>query len=165
MTTDVTSTALLTDRYELTMLDAALQAGTADAPATFEVFTRRLPPGRRFGVFAGLGRLLDALESFCFGPDELEWLANTGVVTPATLDWLAGFSFAGDVHAYPEGELYTDGSPVLTVEAPVRPGRAARDDRAVDPQPRLGGGGGRLADRPGGRRPAGHRDGQPADRR
>jgi nicotinate phosphoribosyltransferase len=114
----VTSTALLTDRYELTMLDAALQAGTADQPAVFEVFTRGLPPGRTTGVFAGLGRLLDALESFRFGAAELEWLAAESVVTPAALDWLAGFSFAGDVHSYPEGELYTDGSPVLAVEAP-----------------------------------------------
>ena len=114
----MTSTALLTDRYELTMLDAALQAGTADLTSTFEVFTRRLPHGRRAGVFAGLARLLDALEAFCFGPEELEWLAGAGVVRPSTLDWLARFSFAGDVHAYAEGELYTDGSPVLSVEAP-----------------------------------------------
>jgi nicotinate phosphoribosyltransferase len=48
----------------------------------------------------------------------LDWLAAESVVTPAALDWLAGFSFTGDVHAYPEGELYTDGSPVLTVEGP-----------------------------------------------
>jgi nicotinate phosphoribosyltransferase len=114
----VTSTALLTDRYELTMLDAALQSGTADQPAVFEVFTRGLPPGRTTGVFAGLGRLLDALESFRFGAAELEWLAAESVVTPTALDWLAGFSFAGDVHSYPEGELYTAGSPVLAVEAP-----------------------------------------------
>jgi nicotinate phosphoribosyltransferase len=111
------STALLTDRYELTMLDAALQAGTAAEPVVFEVFTRGLPPGRRFGVFAGLGRLLDALEAFRFGPDELDWLAAHGVVSAGALKWLAKFSFAGDVHAYQEGELYTDGSPVLTVEA------------------------------------------------
>ena len=111
------STALLTDRYELTMLDAALRAGTAAEPVVFEVFTRGLPPGRRFGVFAGLGRLLDALGAFHFGPDELEWLAANGVVSGRALDWLAKFSFAGDVHAYREGELYTDGSPVLTVEA------------------------------------------------
>jgi nicotinate phosphoribosyltransferase len=114
----MTSTALLTDRYELTMLDAVLQAGTADLTSTFEVFTRRLPYGRRAGVFAGLARLLDALEAFYFGPEELEWLAGAGVVRPSTLDWLARFSFAGDVRAYAEGELYTDGSPVLSVEAP-----------------------------------------------
>jgi nicotinate phosphoribosyltransferase len=113
----VSSTALLTDRYELTMLDAALQAGTAGRTATFEVFTRGLAPGRRFGVFAGLGRLLDALESFHFGPAELDWLARNAVVTPAAVDWLAEFRFRGDVQSYAEGELYIAGSPVLTVEA------------------------------------------------
>ena len=112
------STALFTDRYELTMLDAALQAGTAAEPSVFEVFTRGLPPGRRVGVFAGLGRLLVALESFRFGPDELGWLAAERVVRPSALDWLSKFSFGGDIHAYAEGELFTEGSPVLTVVAP-----------------------------------------------
>jgi nicotinate phosphoribosyltransferase len=112
------STALLTDRYELTMLDAALRAGTAGESATFEVFTRGLPAGRQVGVFAGLGRLLDAIETFRFGPEELAWLGEAGVVTPAALEWLAAFEFAGDVDAYAEGELYTGGSPLLTVEAP-----------------------------------------------
>jgi nicotinate phosphoribosyltransferase len=101
------------------MLDATLQAGTAAAPAVFEVFTRNLPAGRDFGVFAGLGRLLDGLVSFRFGPSELDWLRREAVVTTKSLDWLAGFEFAGDVHAYAEGDLYTSGSPVLTVEAPL----------------------------------------------
>lgn len=114
----MTSTALYTDRYELTMLDAALRAGTADLPAVFEVFTRGLPPRREVGVFAGLARVLDALESFRFGPSELAWLEGAGVVSPDALAWLKEFSFAGDIHAYSEGELYTGGSPVLTVEAP-----------------------------------------------
>jgi nicotinate phosphoribosyltransferase len=112
------STALLTDRYELTMLDAAIQAGTVGEPSVFEVFTRGLPPGRRVGVFAGGERLLEALESFRFGAGEVEWLAGAGVVTSAALDWLAKFTFRGNIHAYAEGELYTEGSPVLTVEAP-----------------------------------------------
>ncbi len=72
----MSSTALLTDQYELTMLDAALQAGRAGQRVTFEVFTRRLPPGRRFGVFAGLERLLDALDQFTFESPELEWLQD-----------------------------------------------------------------------------------------
>lgn len=110
------SSALRTDHYELTMLDAALRAGTADAPATFEVFTRSLPEGRRFGVFAGLGRILDLLETFVFGPEEIDWLASAGVVGPDTLDWLASYRFRGDLYAYAEGEPYTGGSPVLTVE-------------------------------------------------
>ena len=111
----MTSTALYTDHYELTMLDAALAAGVAERPVTFEVFTRSLPPGRRYGVFAGLGRLMDALERFVFGPYELEWLAGRRFLSDAALEWLRAYRFSGEMHAYAEGELYTGGSPVLTV--------------------------------------------------
>ena len=68
------STALLTDHYELTMLQAALRSGAADRRAVFEVFARRLPEGRRYGVVAGTGRVLDALEDFRFDDDELTFL-------------------------------------------------------------------------------------------
>ncbi|WP_214366649.1 nicotinate phosphoribosyltransferase [Pseudonocardia sp. H11422] len=107
------STALLTDRYELTMAAAALADGTAQRQAVFEVFARRLPDGRRYGVVAGTGRLLDAIENFSFGDAELEQLAE--VVDPAALDWLANYRFSGDIDGYPEGELYFPGSPILTV--------------------------------------------------
>ncbi|BBG00220.1 MULTISPECIES: nicotinate phosphoribosyltransferase [Pseudonocardia] len=107
------STALLTDRYELTMVAAALADGTADRACVFELFARRLPDGRRYGVVAGTGRLLAALERFRFGEAELAALAQ--VVDPATLDWLRDYRFTGDVDGYPEGELYFPGSPVLTV--------------------------------------------------
>ncbi len=109
------STALHTDHYELTMLDAALRDHTADRRATFEVFTRHLPAGAGYGVFCGLGRLVDALERYRFGPAELDWLAGRGIVRAATLDWLAGYRFSGDIDGYAEGELYGGGSPVLTV--------------------------------------------------
>ncbi len=109
------STALLTDHYELTMLDAALASGTAERPVAFEVFTRSLPPGRRYGVFAGLGRVLDALCDFRFGAGELEWLASRRIVSDRALEWLAAYRFTGDIDAYREGELYTGGSPVVTV--------------------------------------------------
>jgi nicotinate phosphoribosyltransferase len=112
----VTSTALLTDRYELTMLDAALRDGTASRRSVFEVFSRRLSGGRRYGVLAGTGRLLDAVERFRFGDAELAWLAEEGVVSPTTIDWLAGYRFAGSISGYREGELYFPNSPVLTVE-------------------------------------------------
>jgi len=65
------STALFTDKYELTMLEASLADGSGDRPCVFEVFARRLPNGRRYGVVAGTGRLLDALATFSFGDDEL----------------------------------------------------------------------------------------------
>lgn len=111
----MTSTALYTDHYELTMLDAALAAGIADRPVVFEVFSRALPADRRYGVFAGLGRLLDDLERFVFGPAEIDWLAARGFLSEAALDWLGSYRFGGDILSYPEGELYTGGSPVLTV--------------------------------------------------
>jgi nicotinate phosphoribosyltransferase len=107
------STALFTDRYELTMTAAALADGTAQRRCVFEVFARRLPDGRRYGVVAGTERLLESIERFRFGADELERLAS--VVDPATLDWLAAYRFSGDIDGYPEGELYFPGSPILTV--------------------------------------------------
>ena len=99
------------------MLDVALRSGIADHRATFEVFTRHLPLGRPNGVFCGLGRLLDALDRFVFGPDELEWLAKRQIVSPTAVDWLADYQFAGEIYAFREGELYAAESPVLTVEA------------------------------------------------
>jgi len=110
------SSALLTDRYELTMLQATLADGTADRRCVFEVFTRRLPAGRRYGVLAGTGRLLEELEAFRFGDDELSWLSREGVVDRATLDWLADYRFRGSIRGYAEGEVYFPHSPVLVVE-------------------------------------------------
>lgn len=110
------STALLTDMYELTMAAAALADGTADRRCTFEVFARRLPDGRRYGVVAGTGRLVEALREFRFGETELARLAE--LLDPRTLDWLAGYRFSGDVDGYPEGELYFPGSPILSVTGP-----------------------------------------------
>ncbi len=110
------STALLTDRYELTMLDAALRDGTAERRCVFELFARRLPGGRRFGVVAGTGRLLSLLRQFRFGDDELRFLRDGRVVDAATLDFLAGYRFTGSISGYREGELYFPGSPILTVE-------------------------------------------------
>ena len=112
------SPALLTDRYELTMLAAALADGTAERHCVFEVFARRLPHGRRYGVLAGTGRFTEALAGFRFGDDELTALRAQGLTDTALLDWLAAFEFTGDVEGYAEGDLYFPSSPVLTVRAP-----------------------------------------------
>jgi nicotinate phosphoribosyltransferase len=109
------STALLTDHYELTMLEAALRSGAAARRCVFEVFARRLPDGRRYGVVAGTGRLIDAIERFRFADAELEHLR--GVVDEPTLSFLADYRFDGDVWGYAEGECYFPGSPVLVVES------------------------------------------------
>ena len=117
MLSGVTSTALLTDHYELTMLQASLRSGAAHRRCVFEAFARRLPDGRRYGVLAGTGRFLDALGQFRFGEPEVEALRRTGVVDDATCDWLAGYRFDGDISGYAEGECYFPGSPVLVVES------------------------------------------------
>jgi nicotinate phosphoribosyltransferase len=111
------STALLTDHYELTMLEAALASGNAHRRSVFELFARRLPGGRRYGVVAGTGRLLDAVEDFRFGAAELDFLRAHHVVDERTLAWLADYRFSGDIWGYPEGEAYFPFSPVLVVEA------------------------------------------------
>jgi nicotinate phosphoribosyltransferase len=105
--------ALLTDKYELTMLEAALRDGTAARRCTFEVFARRLPDGRRYGMVAGTGRLLAALTDFVFDESALASVAT--FLDAATLDYLRGFRFGGDIDGYAEGELYFPGSPVLSV--------------------------------------------------
>jgi nicotinate phosphoribosyltransferase len=116
MSTALHSTALLTDRYELTMVDAALRSGTAGRECIFEVFARRLPDGRRYGVVAGTGRLLEAIADFRFEDAELAYLRDNDVVDAATLDWLANYSFAGNIWGYREGDTYFPGSPILVVE-------------------------------------------------
>ncbi len=107
------TSSLLTDRYELTMLDAALQSGRAHRQSVFEVFSRRLPEGRRFGVVAGTGRLLDLIEDFRFDAEDLAYL---DFLTPSTIDYLASYRFGGSISGYREGELYFPGSPILVVE-------------------------------------------------
>ena len=114
---EMPTTALLTDHYELTMLRAALSAGTAHRRCVFELFARRLPAGRRYGVVAGVGRALRALRHFRFDDESLQFLRDREIVDAATADWLADFAFRGDIWGYPEGEIYFPGSPVLVVES------------------------------------------------
>jgi nicotinate phosphoribosyltransferase len=107
------STALLTDQYELTMLSAALADGSAFRTCSFEVFARRLPDGRRYGIVAGTERLLDALEHFRFGEPELAIVSK--FLDDTTVDWLRNYRFSGDIDGYREGDFYFPGSPILSV--------------------------------------------------
>src|SRR5690242_10531391 len=107
--------ALLTDKYELTMLAAALRDGTAHRRSSFEVFARRLPEGRRYGITAGTARFVEALRDFTFDAEAVSTLE--GFLDDRTLEYLAGYRFTGDVDGYPEGELHFPGSPVLSVHA------------------------------------------------
>ena len=111
------SVGLLTDHYEMTMLSAALRDGTAHVPCVFEVFARRLPEGRRYGVVAGTSRVVDAITSFGFEPAELQWLRVSDAIDDATVDFLGRYRFSGRVDGYPEGEVFFPNSPILTVES------------------------------------------------
>lgn len=115
MSVTLPRTPLYTDHYEYTMLEASLHDGTADRPSVFEVFGRRLPTGRRYGVVAGIGRMADAIRRFRFEDGDLEGLIERGVIKESTAEWLAGFRFSGDIDVYAEGELYFPGSPIVTV--------------------------------------------------
>lgn len=106
---------LLTDRYELTMLASFISDGSVDRAAVFEAFTRRLPAGRRYGVAAGLGRLVELVEGFRFDADEIAWLLAEAVIDEPTADYLRTFRFRGTIEAIAEGDLYFPGTPVLTV--------------------------------------------------
>jgi nicotinate phosphoribosyltransferase len=105
--------ALLTDKYELTMLAAALHDGSAHRRSSFEVFARRLPDGRRYGVVAGTARFVEALAQFRF--DETALSSVSDFLDRETLAYLADYRFRGDVDGYAEGELYFPGSPVVSV--------------------------------------------------
>jgi len=109
-------TALHTDRYELTMIDSSIASGHHDRECVFEVFGRRLPSGRRYGVVAGTGRLLELIRNFRFTDAELGWLRDNAVVDAVTIDWLHDYRFGGSIHGYAEGEVYFPGSPLLVVE-------------------------------------------------
>ena len=110
------STALLTDHYELTMVDAARASGRSERRAVFEVFSRHLPGNKRYGVVAGTARLMEAIQHFRFHQSELEFLARESIVSDDTLEWLSSYRFNGTIRGYHEGEIYVPGSPILQVE-------------------------------------------------
>lgn len=113
---DPVTTALLTDHYELTMVQAARHAGTANRRSIFELFARSLPTGRRYGVVAGVGRALDAVANFTFDDETVQFLRDSKVVDDDTAAWLAEYRFTGNMWGYAEGDLYFPHSPVLIVE-------------------------------------------------
>jgi nicotinate phosphoribosyltransferase len=109
-------TAFLTDHYELTMVRGALHSGVAHRRAVFEMFARHLPNGRRYGVVAGTGRLLDAVAAFRFDDAQLAFLERAGIADQLTLDYLGSYQFSGNIWGYAEGDCYFPGSPILVVE-------------------------------------------------
>ena len=115
---DPSQNPLLTDLYQLAMMQAYLDHGDTQT-AVFEFFTRNLPPRRGFLLAAGLEQALDYLESLRFGAADIDWLRSTGLFKDNLLDYLRNFRFAGDVHAMPEGTAFFAGEPILRVSAPM----------------------------------------------
>jgi nicotinate phosphoribosyltransferase len=112
------SSPLLTDLYQLTMMQAYYEAGMT-APAVFELYVRKLPPGRNFLVAAGLEQAVEFLEGLRFAEEDLEWIRACGLFKPEFAARLAGLRFTGDVHAMPEGTVFFPGEPILRVTAPL----------------------------------------------
>ncbi|CAL1239809.1 nicotinate phosphoribosyltransferase [Candidatus Methylocalor cossyra] len=112
------ASALLTDHYQLTMLQAYHREGLADT-ASFELFVRKLPPERNFLVAAGLEQVLDFLEGFQFTAEECAYLAGVADFTPEFIDYLAGLRFTGTVEALPEGTVFFQNEPIVRVTAPL----------------------------------------------
>ena len=108
--------ALLTDLYQLTMLQAYLEEGMEDT-AVFELFVRKLPPRRNFLIAAGLEQVLQFLETLHFSEEEIAWIEQQGGFTRKLLDSLSSFRFTGDVHAMPEGTVFFPDEPVVRVTA------------------------------------------------
>jgi nicotinate phosphoribosyltransferase len=115
---DIEPEFLLTDLYQLAMMQAYLEQGETKT-AVFEFFSRKLPPGRGFLMTAGLEQVLDFLENLRASPEEIEWLERYGGFGRDLLDYLATFRFTGDVHAMKEGTVFFADEPILRVTAPL----------------------------------------------
>lgn len=115
---DPATSPLLTDLYQLNMIQAYLDHGETKT-AVFEFFVRKLPVQRGFLMAAGLEPALDFLENLHFSNEELEWLERSGRFERRFLDYLAKLRFSGDVHAMPEGTVFFANEPILRVTAPL----------------------------------------------
>lgn len=110
------STAFMVDKYEITMLQAALKSGHAFDKATFDLFARKLPQGRRYGVVGGISRAIQAVKDFKFTEEQLTLLENDPIIEQETVEYLRNYTFSGKIIGYKEGDVYFPNSPILTVE-------------------------------------------------
>ena len=109
------TTTFLTDKYEVTMLQAMLRAGRADHRAVFDLFARRLPKGRRYGVVGGVGRVVEAVKNFRFTDEQIAYLEADPIIDEATVNYLRDYKFRGIIVGQPEGSLYFPNTPIITV--------------------------------------------------
>lgn len=110
------TSALFTDFYELTMAQGYWK-NQMNYPAVFDMFFRRQPFNGGFSVFAGLHTLLEALKTFSFSQDDIDYLSSLGIFEDGFLDYLKGFSFSGDLYAQDEGSIVFPNEPLLRIHA------------------------------------------------
>jgi nicotinate phosphoribosyltransferase len=113
---DAAASPLLTDLYQINMIQAYLDHGDTDI-AVFELFVRSLPPRRRFLLAAGLQQALDFLEDLRFSAADIDWLKSSGRFNRNLLDYLGDFRFSGEVHAMAEGTVFFINEPILPAAA------------------------------------------------
>ena len=115
---DAARSLLLTDLYQLTMLQGYFEQGMHET-AVFEFFARDLPKARGFYVAAGLEQLVEFLEQARFSPDEIQWLHDSGKFSREFVEWLGDWRFTGDLDAMPEGSVFFPHEPIARVTAPL----------------------------------------------
>ena len=109
---------LLTDLYQLTMMNGYLKEGRKDEIAVFDVFFRQ--NGMiTYSVACGLEQAVDYVTNLRFGEEELAYLKGLGIFSQEFLEYLKDFKFTGDVYAVPEGTVVFPGEPIFTVKAPI----------------------------------------------
>ena len=110
---------LLTDLYELTMMQGYFENEDVNQTVIFDMFYRNNPEGNGYAICAGLEQLIDYVKNLHFTEDEIDYLKSLGIFKPAFLAYLRDFRFTGDIYAIPEGTVIFPREPLVKVIAPI----------------------------------------------
>lgn len=110
---------LLTDLYELTMMQGYFENEDVNQTVIFDMFYRNNPEGNGYAICAGLEQLIDYVKNLHFTEDEIDYLKSLGIFKPAFLAYLKDFRFTGDIYAIPEGTVIFPREPLVKVIAPI----------------------------------------------
>ena len=116
---DQRNLTLLTDLYELTMMQGYFKEKDANETVVFDMFYRTNPHGNGFTICAGLAQLIDYIKDLHFAPDDIEYLRSVGMFEEDFLEYLRDFRFTGDIWAIPEGTVAFPREPLVKVIAPI----------------------------------------------
>ena len=119
MKRDERNLSMLTDFYELTMMNGYLEKGMGDTVAVFDVFFRTIPDNGGFAIFAGLEQLIDYLKNLSFTEEDIDYLRSKNCFSETFLDYLRNFKFACDVWSVPEGTPIFPREPIMVIKGPA----------------------------------------------